>query len=93
MFSIYIKRASESFGIVQTRSIHEKAIEVLPEGPARYVYCNTTTVTTVKSRPGVNYKMSITITFQITVLKIFFNNYNYNYIFLNYITKIHDFKL
>ena len=36
MFTIYIKRASESFGITQTREIYEKAIDVLPDDQARW---------------------------------------------------------
>jgi pre-mRNA-splicing factor SYF1 len=35
MFSIYIKRAAEAFGITHTREIYEKAIEVLPDEGAR----------------------------------------------------------
>lgn len=35
MFSIYIKRAAEMFGITHTREIYEKAIEVLPDSGAR----------------------------------------------------------
>ncbi len=39
MFTIYIKRAAEAFGITHTREIHEKAIEVLPDRGARlYMY-------------------------------------------------------
>lgn len=36
MFNIYIKRAAESFGVVSTREIYEKAIEVLPDQNARF---------------------------------------------------------
>ena len=35
MFSIYVKRAAEAFGITHTREIYEKAIEVLPDEGAR----------------------------------------------------------
>ena len=35
MFSIYIKRAAEAFGITHTREIYEKAIEVLPDEGSR----------------------------------------------------------
>ncbi len=37
MFTIYIKRAAESFGIVSTREIYEKAIEVLADQHSRLV--------------------------------------------------------
>ena len=40
MFSIYIKRAAEAFGITHTREIYEKAIEVLPDNGARYYQYN-----------------------------------------------------
>ena len=35
MFHLYIKKASELFGISHTREIYEKAIEVLPDDGAR----------------------------------------------------------
>lgn len=35
MFKLYIKKASELFGISHTREIYEKAIEVLPDDGAR----------------------------------------------------------
>ena len=35
MFNIYIKRAAEVYGVTHTRSIYEKAIEVLPDDQAR----------------------------------------------------------
>ena len=35
MYNIYIKRAAEIYGITHTRSIYEKAIEVLPNEHAR----------------------------------------------------------
>ena len=41
MFTIYIKRATELFGITHTREIYEKAIEVLPDTGARYVIAAT----------------------------------------------------
>ena len=37
MFKLYIKKASELFGISHTREIYEKAIEVLPDDGARLV--------------------------------------------------------
>ena len=37
MFKLYIKKASELFGISHTREIYEKAIEVLPDDGARSV--------------------------------------------------------
>jgi len=37
MFKLYIKKASELFGITHTREIYEKAIEVLPDNGARSV--------------------------------------------------------
>jgi len=37
MFNIYIKRAAELFGVTHTRSIYEKAIEVLNEENSRFV--------------------------------------------------------
>jgi hypothetical protein len=36
MFNIYIKRASDAFGVVYTRQIYEKAIEQLPDDHAVY---------------------------------------------------------
>lgn len=39
MYNIYIKRAAEIYGITHTRSIYEKAIEVLPNEQARWVFC------------------------------------------------------
>ena len=35
MFNIYLKRAAELFGVIQTREIYEKAIEILPDEGAR----------------------------------------------------------
>ena len=35
MYKLYIKKASELFGISHTREIYEKAIEVLPDNGAR----------------------------------------------------------
>ena len=35
MFTIYIKRAADVFGITNTREIYEKAIEVLEDKHAR----------------------------------------------------------
>lgn len=48
MFTIYIKRAAESFGVVSTREIYEKAIEVLADEHARLAtlisdFCNYST--------------------------------------------------
>jgi pre-mRNA-splicing factor SYF1 len=37
MFTIYIKRAAELFGVTHTRKIYEKAIEVLPNEQTRCV--------------------------------------------------------
>lgn len=36
MFNIFIKRAAEIYGVTYTRSIYEKAIDVLHEDNARY---------------------------------------------------------
>jgi len=38
MFNIYMKRAAEFFGVIQTREIYEKAIELLPDDGARWVW-------------------------------------------------------
>ena len=35
MFCVYLKRASDIFGITYTREIYEKAIEQLPDEGAR----------------------------------------------------------
>ena len=35
MFNIYIKKAAEVYGVTHTRTIYEKAIEVLPNDEAR----------------------------------------------------------
>lgn len=35
IFNVYVKRASELYGITQTRPIYEKAVETLPETNAR----------------------------------------------------------
>ena len=37
MFTIYLKRAAEAFGVTHTREIYEKAIEILPDKGARYI--------------------------------------------------------
>ena len=37
MFNVYIKRVAETFGVVSTRDIYEKAIEVLADDHARLV--------------------------------------------------------
>ena len=37
MFNIYIQRAAEIYGVTHTRTIYEKAIDVLHEHQARFV--------------------------------------------------------
>ena len=36
MYNIYIKKASDLYGLAYTRPIYERAIETLPEKKSRY---------------------------------------------------------
>ena len=38
MFNVYLKRAAELYGVTYTRPIYEKAIEVLTNEQARFVF-------------------------------------------------------
>ena len=54
MFTIYLKRAAEAFGVTHTREIYEKAIEILPDKGARYDY----TLCRAASKDPLSYRIA-----------------------------------
>lgn len=56
MFNIYIKRAAELYGVTHTRAIYEKAIEVLTDDQARWIFFEKFVVASVLSNVDILYQ-------------------------------------